>query len=272
MDTGGFAMSVNSVVKHCVMPKDMYLAKMWKSENVVIGSATYQIVVSPASKKNGAVQFHVAALKDGEVLNFKDLNENLYDITIQKYLDELNERLSSAIESQIRWIHTGNHDIYVSYGGQEQWLDSDSPSETGIRIILMVKNVENMNPEEETKLRKILKGELVEWMETVIADKPAIRKTKEDYENDLVKVVDISMIPHDKTSFNPVPLMTVIGLAFAILGVFFSQYLFFQAGGLVVSAYAAFRAYQKGEKEFMIVNCCVCAISLYFIYAGYVNA
>ncbi|MBQ6106463.1 MAG: hypothetical protein IJL03_11100 [Lachnospiraceae bacterium] len=271
-DSGGFAMSVNSVVKHCVMPKDMYLAKMWKSENVVIGTSTYQIVVSPASKKNGAVQFHVAALKDGEVVTFKDLNSNLYDITIRKYIDELTERLSNVMESQVRWIHTGNHDIYISYGGIEQWTEEDSPADTGIRLILMVKNVENMDAQEETTLRKILKGDLVEWMETVIMDKPAIQKTKEDYANDLVRVADISMIPHEKSSFDSVPIMTVLALLFSTLGVFFSQYLVFQVIGMVVAAYTAYRAYQKGAREIAIINGICCLISIYFVYYGYVNA
>ena len=268
----GLPMSVNSVVKHCVMPKDMYLAKMWKSENVVIGTSTYQIVVSPASKKNGAVQFHIAALKDGEVLTFKDLNSNLYDITIRKYIDELTERLSGVMESQVRWIHTGNHDIYISYGGLEQWTEEDAPSDTGIRVILMVKNVENMDPQAETTLRKILKGDLVEWMETVIMDKPAIQKTKEDYENDLVKVADISMIPHEKSSFDPIPIMTVLALAFSILGVFLSQLLVFQVIGMVIGAYTSFRAYQKGSKQVAVINGICCLISLYFVYYGYVNA
>ena len=265
-------MGVTSVVKHCVMPKDMYLAKMWKSENVVIGDTTYQIVVSPASKKNGAVQFHVAALKEGEVVTFENLNTNLYEVTVRKYLDELNERLSNVMEEQVRWIHTGNHDIYVSYGGREQWDESESPMQTGIRIILMVKNVENMDAQEEERLRKILKGELVEWMESVIMDKPAIQKTKADYENDLVRVVDISMIPHDKTVFNPVPIMTVLGLLLAILGVFFAEYQFFQVGAMIIAAYAAVRSHQKGEKTYMYLNAFVSAISLFFIYYGYVHS
>lgn len=265
-------MGVTSVVKHCVMPKDMYLAKMWKSENVVIGDTTYQIVVSPASKKNGAVQFHVAALKDGEIVTFQDLNTNLYDVTVHKYLDELNERLSSVMEDQVRWIHTGNHDIYVSYGGQETWDDTASPMQTGIRIILMVKNVENMDEQEETRLRKILKGELVEWMESVIMDKPAIQMTKEDYENDLVRVVDISMIPHDKSTFNPIPIMTFLGLLLAILGVFFSEIQICQVGGMIIAAYTAFRSYQKGEMPFMYLNALVSAICLFFVYYGYVHS
>ena len=268
-------MGVNSVIKHCVMPKDMYNAKSWKSENVVIGTGTYQIVVSPAAKKNGAVQFHIAAMKDGAVLKFGDLNKNLYEVTVRKYLDELNDRLASAMESQIRWIHTGNHDIFVSYGSLEQWQDENQLADTDIRIILMVKNVESMNQIEETTLRKILKGELVEWMEAVLMDKPAIQKTKEDYENDIVKVMDISMLPHDSTSFNPVPVVTVLAMGFAILGVFFSSLLVFQVGALVMSAYAAFRAYQKEQNPMnplTIVNGVVCLISLYFIYYGYVNA
>ncbi|MBO4484520.1 MAG: hypothetical protein J5738_03935 [Lachnospiraceae bacterium] len=265
-------MAVNSVIKHSVMPKDMFQAKMWKPEEVFIGSSAYHVVISPASKKNGAVQFHIAALKDGEVQTFKDLNNTLYDITATKYIDELNQRLSDALQNQIKWTHTGNHDIYVSYGHTSQWEEGTSAKETPIRIIMMVKNVENMTPDEEKLLRKILKGELVEWMDSVISDKPAIEKTKQDYENDLVKVMDTSMLPHNKSSFNPIPLITLIGLAFAILGVFYAKYEIFQVCAVVLSGYAAFRGYQRGMREFAIVNGIVCAISLFFIYYGYVNA
>lgn len=265
-------MAVNSVIKHSVMPKDMFQAKMWKPEEVFIGDSAYHIVISPASKKNGAVQFHMAAMKDGEVQTFKDLNNTLYDITATKYIDELNERLCDALQNQIKWTHTGNHDIYVSYGDMKQWEEGTSAKETAIRIILMVKNVENMTPEEEKLLRKILKGELVEWMDSVIRDKPAIERTKQDYENDLVKVMDTSMLPHTKSSFNPIPLITVIGLAFAILGVFYAKYELFQVCAVVLSGYAGFRAYQRGQKEYMFVNVAVCLISVFFIYYGYVNA
>ncbi|MBO4398914.1 MAG: hypothetical protein J5795_02165 [Lachnospiraceae bacterium] len=265
-------MSVNSVVNHCVMPKDMFNAKMWKAENVFAGNSTFDIVVSPASKKNGAIQFHIAALKDDSVVTFDDLNKTLYDVTVGKYFDELNDRLASAMESHVKWIHTGNHDIYVSYGGTEQWEENTSLKKQAIRLILMVKNVEKMNDQEELTLRKILKGELLEWMDSVILDRPAIEKTKQDYENDLVHLMDPSMLPHSKELFNPVPIITLVGIIFAILGVFYSKLLLFQVGALVLGAYAAYRSYQKGMREYTIINAIVCVISLYFIYYGYVNA
>ena len=109
-------------------------------------------------------------------------------------------------------------------------------------------------------------------MDSVIRDKPAIERTKQDYENDLVKVMDTSMLPHTKSSFNPIPLITVIGLAFAILGVFYAKYELFQVCAVVLSGYAGFRAYQRGQKEYMFVNVAVCLISVFFIYYGYVNA
>ena len=265
-------MGLNSVVNHCVMPKDMYVAKMWKAENVFAGNSTYDIVVSPASKKNGAIQFHLAALKDGNVLTFEDLNKTLFEITVKKYFDELNDRLATAMGGHIRWVHTGNHDIYVSYGGTEQWDENESLKKTPLRIILMVKNVDKLSDQEEITLRKILKGELLEWMDSVIQDRPAIEKTKEDYENDLVRIMDTTMLPHNTDVFNPVPIITLVAIIFAILGVFKWSLLLFQVGSLVMSAYAAYRSYQKELKEYTIVNVVVCLVSLYFIYYGYVNA
>lgn len=265
-------MSVTSIVNHCVMPKDMYLAKMWKSENVYIGNEAFQVVVSPASRKNGAMQYHIAALKDGEVIRVGDLNTHLYEVTIAKYMDELNERLANALEKKVHWVNTGNHDLYVSYGGLEQWQEGTSLKATALRIILMVKNVNAMTPEEEDTLRKVFKGELVEWMETIIQDRPGIETKKEDYVNDIVNIMDISMLPHDKETFNPVPVMTVLGMIFGFLGVYFSSLLVFQVCSLVVSAYAAYRAYQKDNKPMLFINIGIVLISLYLIYNGYVNS
>ena len=136
----------------------------------------------------------------------------------------------------------------------------------------MVKNVDKLSDQEEITLRKILKGELLEWMDSVIQDRPAIEKTKEDYENDLVRIMDTTMLPHNTDVFNPVPIITLVAIIFAILGVFKSSLLLFQVGSLVMSAYAAYRSYQKELKEYTIVNVVVCLVSLYFIYYGYVNA
>lgn len=265
-------MSVNSVVKHCVMPKDMYVTKMWKSEKVYIGESEYDICVSPASKKNGAIQFHIAALSGGEVVRFMDLNKSLLNVTIEKYLDELNTRLAKVLEQHIAWQNTGNHDLYISYGGIEQWEEGTSLKETGIRIILMVKNVQPMPDTEEKLVRKLLKAEVVEWIEAVCFDKPAIEKTKEDYENDIVNVMDISMLPHEKNDVNPVPIMTFLGLTCAILAVFYYGLLVFQVCSLVICTYAAYRAYQEDNKGYMTINALVAVWSLYFIYYGYVNA
>lgn len=261
-------MSVNSVVKHSVMPKDMYLAKMWKSEKVYIGEKEYDMVISPAARKNGAIQYHIGALSEGNVVTFQDLNQSLYEVTVQKYIDELNARLASLINQHVRWVNTGNHDIYVSYGTLEQWVEGTSLKTTGIRIILMVKNVENLPDEEEVLLRKLMKGELVEWMESVLNDKPAITRTKDDYAHDIVKIMDTSMIPHTDPTFNSLPIMTIIAMVACGLALINLKLIIAQIISMVISAYAAYRAYKKDEKPYLYVNLGILAISIYLIYYG----
>lgn len=261
-------MSVNSVVKHSVMPKDMYLAKMWKSEKVYIGESEYELVISPAARKNGAIQYHIGAFQEGKVVTFQDLNQSLYEVTVQKYIDELNARLASLINQHVRWVNTGNHDIYVSYGTLEQWTEGNSLKTTGIRIILMVKNVENLPDTEEVLLRKLIKGELIEWMETVLNDKPAITKTKEDYAHDIVRVMDTSMIPHTDQAFNSLPIMTILAMVACGLALINMKLILCQIISMVISAYAAYRAYKKDEKPYLYVNLGIMLVSVYLIYYG----
>ena len=70
-------MSVKAVMGQCVMPKEMFFGTAWPHEQCIIGEDTLELVVSPLSQRNNAVQIHMAAMWNKEVLTFHDLNAGM---------------------------------------------------------------------------------------------------------------------------------------------------------------------------------------------------
>lgn len=236
-------MSICPVIGHCVMPKEIFNATMWKKDTEFLDDAVYEICVSPFARKNNALQIHLAVLSDDKIVRFADLNAQLKKPRVEAYLGELQKRLTEVLEAHFQWEDDGDHDVVISYGGMESWNAEAELNTTNLRVVLMLKDTLPLDHGEDAIVRKKLKGELLNWMEEVRHDVQVNRT--EMYEKDYHAILAAELLPHDKENTDILNTMTIIAAAVLVVSFFLLDWFFFQVIALVIAGYTGFRAVQK---------------------------
>ncbi|MBR5712121.1 MAG: hypothetical protein IKX54_00840 [Lachnospiraceae bacterium] len=262
-------MSVKVVMGQCAMPRDMFFGTAWPHEQFIIGGDTLEMVVSPLSQKKNAVQIHMAAMWNGEVLSFRDLNADMKKDTVRKYLSSLSNRLRGIIEKYFMWPDDGEHDMYVSFGSLDEKGDAEDPILTNMRFVLMVKDILPIeDPKELELIHKSLKGEFGNWLEEVISDVHR-KKTPEELKKDPAAVLDVDLMKHDQEDLGLESTFAIFSLVFAGMGIPFSEWFIFQVLAIVMGAYVALRSYQKQRWICMVLGIVACLIGIAFVGVAY---
>ncbi|MBR4812793.1 MAG: hypothetical protein IKI15_06005 [Lachnospiraceae bacterium] len=262
-------MSVKVVMGQCVMPRDMFFGKAWPHEQCIIGEDTLEMVVSPMSQRKNAVQIHMAAMWNGEVLTFHDLNADMKKDNVKLYLQSLTERLRGIVEKYFIWPEDGEHDMHVSFGNLTEKPEDSDPLETNMRFVLMVKDILPIeDPTELDMIHKALKGEFGNWLEEVISDVHK-KVPVEEMKKDPSVLLDVELMKHEKEDLGLESTFAIFSLLFAGLGIFLRDWFFFQFIAAVMGAYVAFRSFQKQKWVCMALGCIACVLGLVFLIIAY---
>ena len=262
-------MSVKAFMGQCVMPKDMFLGTAWPHEQIIIGEDTLEMVVSPLSQRKNAVQIHMAAMWNGEVLTFHDLNAEMKKDNVKLYLASLSDRLRSIVEKYFMWPDDEIHDMLISFGGLTERKDDDDQLETNMRFVLMVKDILPIeDPTELDMIHKSLKGEFSNWLEEVISDVHK-KKTPEELKKDPTVVLDVELMKHEQEDLGLESTFAIFSLVFAGLGILWKDWFVFQAMAIVMGAYVAYRSYQKQRWVCMVLGMIACIVGVVFTGVAY---
>ena len=262
-------MSVKVVMGQCVMPKDMFFGTAWPHEQCIIGEDTLELVVSPMSQRKNAVQIHMAAMWNGEVLTFHDLNADMKKDNVKLYLQSLSERLRAIVEKYFMWPEDGEHDMHVSFGSLTEREKESDPLETNMRFVLMVKDILPIeDPMELDMIHKSLKGEFSNWLEDVISDVHK-KESVEELKKDASVLLDVELMKHDKEDLGLESTFAIFSLLFAGLGIILCDWFFFQVIAAVMGGYVAFRSFQKQKWVCMALGIIACILGTVFIIVAY---
>ncbi len=259
-------MSIRTVIGRCVMPRDIFHAAMWKKDTEFLDDEQYEVCISPFVRKANALQIHLAALCDGQVLRFSGLNETMKQDRIRIYLDELQKRLSNIVEKLFMWPDDGEHELVISYGYADA-KKRENICATNMRIVLMLKDSLPMQREEELLVRKRLKGELLNWMEEVRHDVQVDQRAA--YEKDYRAILAADLLPHEKENTDILNTMTIISVAILFVSFFIIDYFFCQVVALVVAGYTAYRSFQKQKYVSMGICIAVAVVAMLLCFIAY---
>lgn len=262
-------MSVKVVMGQCVMPKDMFFGTAWPHEQCIIGEDTLELVVSPMAQRKNAVQIHMAAMWNGEVLTFHDLNADMKKDNVKLYLASLSERLRSIVEKYFMWPEDGEHDMHVSFGSLSERGEDADPLETNMRFVLMVKDILPIeDPTELDMIHKSLKGEFSNWLEEVISDVHK-KVSVEEMKKDASVLLDVELMKHETEDLGLESTFAIFSLLFAGLGIALPDWFFFQVIAAVMGGYVAFRSFQKQKWVCMALGIVACIIGVIFFVLAY---
>ena len=262
-------MSVKVVMGQCVMPRDMFFGKAWPHEQCIIGEDTLEIVVSPMSQRKNAVQIHMAAMWNKEVLTFHDLNADMKKDNVKLYLQSLSERLRAIVEKYFMWPDDGEHDMIVSFGNLTERSGDADPLETNMRFVLMVKDILPIeDPLELDMIHKSLKGEFSNWLEDVISDVHK-KASPEELKKDVSVLLDVDLMKHEKEDLGLESTLAIFSLLFAGIGIAMSDWFLFQVLAAVMGGYVAFRSFQKQKWVCMALGIVACIIGIVFLIIAY---
>lgn len=262
-------MSVKVVMGQCVMPRDMFFGTAWPHEQCIIGEDTLELVVSPMSQRKNAVQIHMAAMWNGEVLTFHDLNAEMKKDNVKLYLQSLSERLKAIVEKYFIWPEDGEHDMHVSFGSLTEKKEEDDPLETNMRFVLMVKDILPIDdPMELDMIHKSLKGEFSNWLEEVISDVHK-KVSVEEMKKDASVLLDVELMKHEQEDLGLESMLAIFSLLFAGLGILLSEWFVFQVIAAFLGGYVAYRSYQKQKWVCMALGLVASMIGLVFCILAY---
>jgi len=248
----------------CVMPEEMFFGTAWPHEQCIIGEDTLELCVSPISQRKNAIQIHMAAMWNREVLTFHDLNANMRKENVKLYLESLSRRLSGIVEKYFTWPEDGEHEMRISFGSLSERSDTDDPLETNMRFFLMVKDVLPIDdPRELDMIHKSLKGEFSNWLEEVISDVPK-KRSPEEIKQDLAVILDVDLMKHEKEDLGLESTFAIFSILFAGLGIILQDWFIFQVIAVVMGLYVALRSYQKQRWVCMALGIVACALGLAF--------
>ncbi len=257
-------MSIRVVMNNCVMPRDMFFGKAWPHEQFLIGEDTIDLCVSPLSQRKNAVQIHMAALWNNEVLTFHDLNSEMKKDNVRLYLQDLSDRLKAIVEKYFMWPDDGEHDMYVSFGALTEVPEDADPLETNMRFILMVKDILPIeDPLELDMIHKSLKGEFGNWVEQVIRDVQK-KQSPEELKKDVSVVLDADLMKHEQEDLGLESLAAIVAVTFALFGVLFRNWMVFQFVAFVFGGYVAYISYKKQKWVCMAMGLVACVVGLVF--------
>ena len=262
-------MSVKVVMGQCVMPKDMFFGKAWPHEQCIIGEDTLELVVSPMAQRKNAVQIHMAAMWNGEVLTFHDLNADMKKDNVKLYLQSRTERLSAIVDKYFMWPEDGVHDMHVSFGSLTEKNEDSDPLETNMRFVLMVKDILPIeDPMELDMIHKSLKGEFTNWLEEVISDVHK-KVSVEEMKKDASVLLDVDLMKHETEDLGLESTFAIFSLLFAGLGIALRDWFFFQFIAAVMGGYVAFRSFQKKKWVCMSLGIVACIVGIVFLILAY---
>lgn len=264
-------MSVRVVMGNCVMPKELFFGTMWEHEPCIIGEDTLELFVSPLAQKRNAVQIHMAAMWNNEVLSFGDLNREMKPDNVKLYLESLSNRLRSIVEKYFLWGDDDEHIMYVSFGSLTEKAEDASPLDTNMRFVLMVKDILGIQDAAELEMiHKSLKGEFCNWLEEVISDVHK-KPTAEELKKDASVLLDVSLLKHENEDLGLESTFAIFSLVFALLGILMSDWFFFQVIAIIMGAYVAFRSYQKQKWVCMAMGLVACVVGMVFAGIAYAS-
>ena len=262
-------MSVKVVIGQCVMPRDMFFGTAWPHEQCIIGEDTLDLVVSPMSQRKNAVQIHMAAMWNGEVLTFHDLNAEMKKDNVKLYLQSLSERLKAIVEKYFMWPEDGEHDMHVSFGSLTERSEDSDPLETNMRFVLMVKDILPIeDPLELDMIHKSLKGEFGNWLEEVISDVHK-KASVEEMKKDVSVLLDVDLMKHEQEDLGLESMLAIFSLLFAGLGILLLDWFVFQVIAAFLGGYVAYRSYQKQKWVCMALGLIACVIGVVFCLIAY---
>ncbi len=262
-------MSVKAVMGQCVMPKEMFFGTAWPHEQCIIGEDTLELVVSPLSQRNNAVQIHMAAMWNKEVLTFHDLNAGMKKENVKLYLQSLSERLCAIVEKYFMWPDDDVHNMTISFGSLTERKEDDDPLETNMRFVLMVKDILPIeDPTELDMIHKSLKGEFSNWLEEVISDVHQ-KKSVEELKKDPTVVLDVDLMKHEQEDLGLESTFAIFSLVFAGLGILWKDWFIFQVIAIVMGGYVAYRSYQKQRWVCMVLGLIASIVGIVFTGIAY---
>ena len=262
-------MSVKAVMGQCVMPKEMFFGTAWPHEQCIIGEDTLELVVSPLSQRNNAVQIHMAAMWNKEVLTFHDLNAEMKKENVKLYLQSLSERLRAIVEKYFMWPDDDVHNMTISFGSLTERKEDDDPLETNMRFVLMVKDILPIeDPTELDMIHKSLKGEFSNWLEEVISDVHQ-KKSVEELKKDPTVVLDVDLMKHEQEDLGLESTFAIFSLVFAGLGILWKDWFIFQVIAIVMGGYVAYRSYQKQRWVCMVLGLIASVVGIVFTGIAY---
>lgn len=262
-------MSVKAVMGQCVMPKEMFFGTAWPHEQCIIGEDTLELVVSPLSQRNNAVQIHMAAMWNKEVLTFHDLNAAMKKENVKLYLQSLSERLRAIVEKYFMWPDDDVHNMTISFGSLTERKEDDDPLETNMRFVLMVKDILPIeDPTELDMIHKSLKGEFSNWLEEVISDVHQ-KKSVEELKKDPTVVLDVDLMKHEQEDLGLESTFAIFSLVFAGLGILWKDWFIFQVIAIVMGGYVAYRSYQKQRWVCMVLGLIASIVGIVFTGIAY---
>ena len=262
-------MSVKAVMGQCVMPKEMFFGTAWPHEQCIIGEDTLELVVSPLSQRNNAVQIHMAAMWNKEVLTFHDLNAGMKKENVKLYLQSLSERLRAIVEKYFMWPDDDVHNMTISFGSLTEQKEDDDPLETNMRFVLMVKDILPIeDPTELDMIHKSLKGEFSNWLEEVISDVHQ-KKSVEELKKDPTVVLDVDLMKHEQEDLGLESTFAIFSLVFAGLGILWKDWFIFQVIAIVMGGYVAYRSYQKQRWVCMVLGLIASIVGIVFTGIAY---
>ena len=258
-------MSIKTVLTHSVMPNEMFVCTAWPHEQCFICNDQLELCVSPLSQRKNAVQIHMAAMWNGQVLTFHDLNSKMKADTVNQYLQMLTERLKTIVTQYFVWGDDEDHEVIVSFGSLKQFEEGTSdPLATDMRLVLMVKDTLPINDEKERDMiHKSLRGEFCNWLEEVISDVPK-EVSPEALKKDPSVILDVNLMSHEKQDLELESTLSIFALLFALFGIFLSDWFFFQVLAIILGGYVAFRSYKKQKYVCMALGIVACVVGCVF--------
>lgn len=227
-------------IKYCAMSKDMFLAKMWKPEDWYLDDRVFSLLVSPASRKGNAVQYHLAVLKDGQVPRLNEWNPSLRKDIREAYLRSLTDALTGVVEREIRWEGKPCVSLHFGVAGD---VSEEPPEGPALRLVLLCKGVLPLEAETEERLQKQLRAEFSDWLERVYRDVSQEARLSETEKN-LSAYVSAELLPHEKQNGDHDLLMTLLALFFLGCSLFFKDWFVFQVIAVMFAGCGAYRSAQ----------------------------
>lgn len=248
-------MTNENAIGYCVMPEEMFLGSKYPKDKIFADAVVYEGLVSPLSKKANAGQFHIGVFEEGSVLTFEQLNSSMKkEETILNYLEMLCNSLEKIITENVEFP-AGAPNISIRFGELSEHDPESSARKTNMRLLIMMKDFSPLTKEQEQNLRKKLLGELNNWVEEVIHDKP-YEAPKEDYENDITFRMSADMIPHEQAEVGGADsMMAIFAIVFAVIGIFLREYYVFGVMAAVIGICFAIRSFQ--HERYIVMGLCM---------------